>query len=83
MSKKKLTKKKKKQLLALFATTTMTVNMAMAPLSVLAEGNEVSDADSVGNVLEENMNLPADNMTGDVEGEKESTDVDEKVEEKE
>ncbi|MGM0291243.1 BspA family leucine-rich repeat surface protein [Enterococcus sp. AZ029] len=83
MSKKKLTKKKKKQLLALFATTTMTVNMAMAPLSVLAEENESSDAVSVGNVLEENMNLPAETMTSDVEGEKESTDVEEKVEEKE
>ncbi|EOH1637389.1 BspA family leucine-rich repeat surface protein [Enterococcus faecalis] len=83
MSKKKLTKKKKKQLLALFATTTMTVNMAMAPLSVLAEEKESSDADSVGNVLEENMNLPAETMTSNVEGEKESTDVDEKVEEKE
>ncbi|EGO7566526.1 BspA family leucine-rich repeat surface protein [Enterococcus faecalis] len=83
MSKKKLTKKKKKQLLALFATTTMTVNMAMAPLSVLAEENESSDAVSVGSVLEENMNLPAETMTSDVEGEKESTDVEEKVEEKE
>ncbi|EKQ3613677.1 BspA family leucine-rich repeat surface protein [Enterococcus faecalis] len=83
MSKKKLTKKKKKQLLALFATTTMTVNMAMAPLSVLAEQNETSDADSVGNVLEENMNVPAEIMTGDVDGEKEATDVEEKAEEKE
>ncbi|EKJ3581618.1 BspA family leucine-rich repeat surface protein [Enterococcus faecalis] len=83
MSKKKLTKKKKKQLLALFATTTMTVNMAMAPLSVLAEQNETSDAVSVGNVLEENMNLPTETMTSDVEGEKESTDVEETVEEKE
>ncbi|EKZ0165330.1 BspA family leucine-rich repeat surface protein [Enterococcus faecalis] len=83
MSKKKLTKKKKKQLLALFATTTMTVNMAMAPLSVLAEENESSDADSVGNVLEENVNLPAETMTSDVDVEQESKTTEEKAEEKE
>ncbi|EPC6944221.1 BspA family leucine-rich repeat surface protein, partial [Enterococcus faecalis] len=78
MSKKKLTKKKKKQLLALFATTTMTVNMVMVPLSVLAEQNETSDADSVGNVLEENVNLPAETMTSDADGEKESIDIEDK-----
>ena len=78
MSKKKLTKKKKKQLLALFATTSMAMNMAMAPLSVLAEQNETSDADSVGNVLEENVHLQAETMTSDADGEKDSIDIEDK-----
>ena len=82
MSKKKLTKKKKKQLLALFATTSMAMNMAMAPLSVLAEQNETSDTDSVGNVLEENVNLPAETTTSDADTEKELSDTKEAAEEK-
>ncbi|MFC0616214.1 immunoglobulin-like domain-containing protein [Enterococcus faecalis] len=77
MSKKKLTKKKKKQLLAIFATTTMTMNMAMAPLSVLAEQNETAD---VVNVLENNMDLPGETMESDADAEKESSDTEVKAE---
>ncbi|WP_348921856.1 BspA family leucine-rich repeat surface protein [Enterococcus rotai] len=40
MSKKKLTNKKKKQLLALFAVTSMTVNLVAAPLASLANQAE-------------------------------------------
>ncbi|WP_368556287.1 hypothetical protein [Enterococcus faecalis] len=40
MSKKKLTKKK--QLLALFATTSMTVNMMVMPVTVLANNSSNS-----------------------------------------
>ncbi|MCO5432948.1 BspA family leucine-rich repeat surface protein [Enterococcus faecalis] len=82
MSKKKLTKKKKKQLLAIFATTTMTVNMAMAPLSVLAEQNETLEGDSVENVLKENMDLPAETMVNDADTEKELSDTEKPAEEK-
>ncbi len=42
MSKKKLTKKKKKQLLALFATTSMTVNIMVTPVTVLANNSSNS-----------------------------------------
>ena len=82
MSKKKLTKKKKKQLLAIFATTTMTVNMAMAPLSVLAEQNETLEGDSVENVLKENMDLPAETTASDADTEKELSDTEKAAEEK-
>ncbi|WP_368556123.1 hypothetical protein, partial [Enterococcus faecalis] len=75
MSKKKLTKKKKKQLLAIFATTTMTVNMAMAPLSVLAEQNETLEGDSVENVLKENMDLPDKTTASDTDTKKELSDT--------
>ncbi|MCO5432946.1 BspA family leucine-rich repeat surface protein, partial [Enterococcus faecalis] len=42
MSKKKLTKKRKKQLLALFATTSVTVNMVVTPMTAFADRSEGS-----------------------------------------
>ncbi|MFC0616103.1 BspA family leucine-rich repeat surface protein, partial [Enterococcus faecalis] len=80
MSKKKLTKTKKKQLLSLFATTSMTVNVVMAPLSVLAERNEEPNMNSAVNVLEKNMDLPEVTMNSNNNSEDEPSDIEGTVE---
>ncbi|NBJ47424.1 hypothetical protein C6N01_14670, partial [Enterococcus faecalis] len=82
MSKKKLTKKKKKRLLVLFTATTMTINIAVAPLSALAEESKVSsDAGSAVNVLEKNVDLPETTTDSEDNSENDSSDFEDKVEE--
>ena len=61
MSKKKLTKKRKKQLLALFATTSVTVNMVVTPMTVFADRSEESINDTV--IELPNNDIPISNPT--------------------
>ncbi|EGO8956833.1 hypothetical protein D3I10_13745, partial [Enterococcus faecalis] len=71
---------RKKQILTLFATTSMTLNMVVSPLSSLAESNDISDDDTVSNLLENNIDLPIVDIKSDTKYEKELIDYDEVAE---
>ncbi|EKJ3581682.1 BspA family leucine-rich repeat surface protein, partial [Enterococcus faecalis] len=71
---------RKKQILTLFATTSMTLNMVVSPLSSLAESNDISDDDTVSNLSEINIDLPMLDIKSDTKYEKELIDYDEVAE---
>ena len=68
---------RKKQILTLFATTSMTVNMVVSPLSTLAESNDTFDDEAVSNLLENNIDLQIVTTKNDTKYEKELIDYDE------
>ncbi|NBJ47430.1 hypothetical protein C6N01_14745, partial [Enterococcus faecalis] len=68
--------------LASFAVSAMTINMAMVPLSALAEESKVSeDTDSSVNILEKNVDLPKTTMDSETNSEDDSSYHEDKVEE--
>ncbi|EKQ3613697.1 BspA family leucine-rich repeat surface protein [Enterococcus faecalis] len=74
MSKKRLTKKRKKQLLALFATTSVTVNMVATPLVAFAERSEESINDIVIELPSNDIQISNPTVENNLDIPKEQTD---------